>query len=191
MVKTVLQILFIIVLACLVFAYYALVLPQGVAGLVAILIAVVLCLSLLMGKVEPKVVMMGSAALAAWPAGALISEALISALGLRFPPAVYQSLAPLAAMGAGHISYTWAEKRDRARDIALSSVSVITLYTLVAAVYSGQRLAVAFACACVAVACVMAKTQMIVPPEHERVLFFTAGVSAGAAMFHLVITLLF
>lgn len=190
MVRTGLQLLFVIALSVLVVVYYGLVLPAGLAGVMGVFVACALGVTLLLGKIEVKPILFGSAALAAWPAGVWVAEFLSAPFG-GVSPEVARAASVFVAAAAGHFAYAWAEKRDRARDIALSTLSVISVYTLVSSIYSGQRAAVAVACLAVAWVVLLARQQMIVPPEHERALLFAAGIAGATGLVHGMFALLF
>lgn len=187
MIKIVFQVVLVLAVAGLVYVYFGLVLPMPLAALVAILAASVALFGMMTKTgLEFKSWLFGGPVLAAWPAGALIMQWGSGAIGLPASAAVAQAGAIFAAGVAGQIAYTVSEKRDRARDIATLSLSMIALYGIGHAIISGERLALALACFGVAVAALIARQQMILPPKQEAALVLAAAVAGMAATLHLL-----
>ncbi len=191
MLKLAFQLLLIVAIAVGSSAYFSLVMPTTAAIVMTVIVTVGLVGGLAFGKMNMSVALLGGAVFAAWPAGALVAHFVAeSFFSIQLGDAVAKAWAMLTAILAAHLSYTWAEKRDRARDIATTSLSVIAIYTLYSAVASGSRVALAISCALTGLAIALSRQQMILPPEIERVMLFAAGLCVFVAGFHAFIALI-
>jgi len=179
--KFILQCLLVAVLGLLSYLYYGLVLPQIVAAIIAVVIAGVACLAMISKHLEFKLALFGGAAIAVWPAGALLIQGVGHLAGYAVPAAICRSGAILAAAGAAQVSFALAEKRDRARDVGCLSLGAISLFTIIYSLFSGSRIAVAVACLGVAVVGFIARQQMILPPAQENQLQWAVRIATVAA----------
>lgn len=187
MIKIILQLLLIAVVGVGAYIYFGLVLPPVLAGVIATGVAVVALFGMLAKSgLAFDSLMLGGPVLAAWPAGALLIDFAGQGMGFMVSPAVAQAGAFATAAVAGQVSFSLAEKRDRARDAATLGLSAIVLYGIIVAILSGERGAIAVACLGVAAAAIVARQQMILPPTQERALMVAAMVAAMAATLHLL-----
>lgn len=179
MIKTILQLAFCVLAGFVAFWWYGLVLPDAVAALMALLIAAFAGYSMLAGGLKIHRALLGGAVFAVWPAGSLLAQ-WVAGLA-RFPLSEAQALAaawPVALLAA-KASFAMSEKRDRARDLGNLSLGTIAVYTVLAAAWAGEPLAMAFAALGAATIAANAAQQMILPPQHER--FLMGFAKAGGA----------
>ena len=182
--KSVLQVVLAFAIGVAMFFYYQLVLPAVAAAAIAVIIAVTIIVTMISGRFEMKAIGFGSASIAAWPLGALIAHAVAGVLGVALTDTQAASaavfVACLAAMGA----YTFAEKRDRARDIATISIAAICFYTIVYAIISKDNIAISLASFGVAAGALVLKQQLILPPKQEFALWVGAAIAGSVGITH-------
>lgn len=179
--KTIIQLIVCALAGLLAFWWYGLVMPATVAGVMALLIASFAGYSLLAGGLKIHRALLGGAVIAVWPAGALLAEWVAGLAGFSLTPTQALAGAWPAALLAGKAAFAMAEKRDRARDLSNLALGGIALYTVLAAAWVGEPLAMAFAALGAAAITANAAHTMILPPTHERFLMWTAGLGTAAS----------
>lgn len=169
--RVVFQLLVIIVAGLLSFGYYGLVMPDRVAVIMGLIIAGYMALNAIFGRMDLSQILVGGATIMVWPAGTFLATWVGQLFGVALTDAQSMAAAPLLAALAGLMAYSYADKRDRARDMATMSISIIVLYTLFAAIASGDHWAKVIACISVAAGGFVIKQVLVVPPMQEKALY--------------------
>lgn len=186
MIKVIFQLVVCLLIGWAAYAWYALVLPDSAALIIALLLSGAALFSLLSQGLKIQRALLGGAVLALWPAGALAAgwaaEMLEHPISETAALAAAWPVALLAAKG----SFAMAEKRDRARDLGNLSLGAVALYSVLAAAWVGEPLAMAFAAFGAGVIAANAAQQMILPPGHERFIMLFAKLAGAAGVLLLV-----
>lgn len=178
----ILKIILVAVVGIITFAYYGFVFPPVLAGLAALTVVVIFSIAAFTDRIPWRILVAGGPVIAAWPAGALMADFLISAVGIdsRWELAAGWSWAlPLAVH---KIESAIAEKRDRARDLGGMAMAIICLYLVVQLALIRVDAAAAFGAAFgVCLTIVTTREHLLIGPGPRGVLGYTAAVAALGA----------
>jgi hypothetical protein len=183
MLAIILKLLLVAVIALLTFVYYSLVFPPVLAGIAAVVIVIVFGIASTTDRIPWRLLIAGGPVIAAWPAGALLAEWLLRALGVpsRWELAAGWSWAlPLAVH---KIESAIAEKRDRARDLGGMALAAICLYLIIQLALIRVDAAAAAASALgLALATLTTREHLLIGPQPRAVLSYTAAAAGVGAL---------
>ena len=173
-----------------VYLYYGTILPGPVAAGFAVLVVVVLLWGFVAGKHSLSLLAFGGPVIVTWPLAAILYKHAAVAVGYELSWA--QELAggwwlPLAAY---KIEFMVSEKRERARDIGGLALGVVLLYTVSAAVVTGDMPALAVAAIGTGAGAVVVEQHLLIAPDQVhflRVVGAIALVAAGIAIVRVLI----
>jgi hypothetical protein len=176
-----LQLILAFALALLSYAYFAWVLPPVVAVLIGLAFLIIAMHAMISGQF--RLPLLGGPVLLAWPAGAVLASLAVEhvfAGELSRDRALAVSwVLPLLAW---KLSYAISQRRDQARDLGGMAIAVIVVYVSVAALLSGDLMALMLASLGAGAAAFVAHQHLILPPNLEAYLLRLGGAGWGAAL---------
>jgi hypothetical protein len=176
-----LQLILAVALAVVSYAYFAWVLPSVVAALIGFAILVITLHAMISGQF--RLPLFGGPVLLAWPAGAVLASLAVDhvfAGELSRDRALAVSwILPLMAW---KLSYAISQRRDQARDLGGMAIAVIVAYVSVAALLSGDLMALMLASLGAGAVAFVAHQHLILPPDLEVYLLRLGGAGWGAAL---------
>lgn len=172
------QLLFAGAVAIFGYWYFALVLPDGIAAIFAIAIAGVLGFGMLSGSFRVSWIMAGGPIIGTWPLGALLAGWVASLAGYTISHDVALSASWVLPVIGWQATYSLADKRDNARDAGGLILGAIMVYLAIHAFLFAGFVSLAAVAVGVSASIFAAKTQLLVPPELDKLL----GQSALAAL---------
>jgi hypothetical protein len=179
----ILKLLLVALVGLLTFGYYGLVFPPLLAGIAALAIVVIFGIAAFTDRIPWRMLMAGGPVIAAWPAGALLAETVLSGFGVdsRWELAAGWSWAlPLAIH---KIESAIAEKRDRARDLGGIALALICLYLIIQLALIRVDVAAASAASLgVALATLTTREHLLIGPTPRAVLAYAAAAAGVGAV---------